>query len=206
LLVDYLHQNEDETQVSAVASIGTRQGILPYQQYLSLNRLHITTTRNHWTRVCLNSSSSSSNSSNSSSSGSGNSFKELQEQLNQQFGEAAWQLQPPVHVGTQIQHCVALASLPNNTDVIVMATGGTDSHVRLFVRMPVVASDMLVAEKQEPDAKQQQQQPSFQLHCQLKGHENWVRGVAFTQVAEDTSSNSGGSQVSLLLATAAQDR
>jgi hypothetical protein len=89
---------------------------------------------------------------------SSSSFKELQEQLNQQFGEAAWQLQPPVHVGTQIQHCVALASLPNNTDVIVMATGGTDSHVRLFVRMPGVASDMLVAEKQEPDAKQQQQQ------------------------------------------------
>jgi hypothetical protein len=64
-----------------------------------------------------------------------------------------------------------------------MATGGTDSNVRLFVRPP--GGD-------------------FQLACQLKGHENWVKDLAFARVLEPRKE--GGMVESLLLASASQDR
>ena len=64
-----------------------------------------------------------------------------------------------------------------------MATGGTDSIIRLFVRAPG---------------------GEFQLACQLKGHENWVKGLAFARVLE--ASRGGEVGESLLLASASQDR
>jgi hypothetical protein len=44
-LGDYLHQIEDETQVSAAASAHVKASY-HHQQHLSPNPLHITTTRN----------------------------------------------------------------------------------------------------------------------------------------------------------------
>jgi hypothetical protein len=44
------------------------------------------------------------------------------------------------------------------------------------------------------------------LQCQLKGHENWVRAVQFARVVEAAPGLPGGQRVSLLLASAAQDR
>lgn len=90
-----------------------------------------------------------------------------------------------------------------------MATGGTDSTVRLFVRGPHDAassssSDGVQQQQQQQGEGQGLQAPGFKLQCQLKGHENWIRGVAFTQVCETGSD--GREHVSLLLATAAQDR
>ena len=59
-----------------------------------------------------------------------------------------------------------------------------------------------------PDAlqQQQQQQQQFVLQCQLRGHENWVRAVQFARVGEAAPGLPGGRRVSLLLASAAQDR
>lgn len=131
----------------------------------------------------------------------------IQPQLEQCFGPAAWQQLLPVPTGPQIQHCVALARLPEDPDWLVMATGGTDSTVRLFVRGPSSSS----SSERAPGQQQQQQNgvlglqdSGFRLQCQLKGHENWIRGVAFAAVRETAAD--GADRVSLLLATAAQDR
>jgi hypothetical protein len=120
------------------------------------------------------------------------------------FGPQAWQLQRPVHVGSQIQHCVALAELPEDPEWLVMATGGTECSIRLFVRGPAAAASEAAAADEA--SSQQQQQQRFVLQCQLKGHENWVRAVQFERVAEAASDLPGGQRVSLLLASAAQDR
>jgi WD40 repeat protein len=105
------------------------------------------------------------------------------------FGSHAWQLQQTVPVGRHIQHCCALAPLPGDPQYIVLATGGTDSLIRLWLRAPG---------------------GQFQLSCQLTGHENWVRGLAFAAVAEEGvgpgEQGDGAAGVSLLLASASQDR
>ncbi|KAF6265071.1 WD40-repeat-containing domain protein [Scenedesmus sp. NREL 46B-D3] len=49
-------------------------------------------------------------------------------------------------------------------------------------------------------------QQQFVLQCQLRGHENWVRAVQFARVGEAAPGLPGGRRVSLLLASAAQDR
>jgi hypothetical protein len=139
-----------------------------------------------------------------SSSSSNAHQQDLAELLQARFGPAAWQLQPPVHVGSQIQHCVALAELPEDPGWLVMATGGTECSIRLFVRGPTAAA---AGDASGADAgSQQQQQQRFVLQCQLKGHENWVRAVQFARVAEAAPGLPGGQRVSLLLASAAQDR
>jgi hypothetical protein len=63
---------------------------------------------------------------------------------------------------------------------LLLASGGTDSAVTLYCRAAG--------------------RPDFELVTRLAGHENWVRGLAFTRVRE------AGGGVSLLLASASQDR
>lgn len=127
------------------------------------------------------------------------------------FGTQAWIQQPPVPVGTRVQHCVALASLPQaGPGWTVMATGGTDSIVRLYVLGPTgdcTAPAAAAAAAAPPTAAayalnaKQLYSAVFQLQCELKGHENWVRSLALTTVQEE-----GNGGTSLLLASAAQDR
>lgn len=138
--------------------------------------------------------------------------------LQARFGSAAWQQQPDVHVGRVIQHCVALATLPGNPGCVLMATGGTDSTIRLFV-CDTSASTASSSSSSHGAASGTAQQahttaaaasspevPTFKLQCQLKGHENWVKGVAFTAVREPAGQSGQQGGVSLLLATAGQDR
>jgi hypothetical protein len=145
-----------------------------------------------------------------SSSSNASQQEQQQQQLQACFGPQAWQLQPPVHVGSQIQHCVALTELPEDPGWLVMATGGTECSIRLFVRGPAAAaaSEAVTADEASPQQQQQQQQQQqrFVLQCHLKGHENWVRAVQFARVAEAAPGLPGGQRVSLLLASAAQDR
>jgi hypothetical protein len=119
---------------------------------------------------------------------------------------------------------VALALLPEDPACVLMATGGTDSTVRLYVREAADSNGSSMAAAGSDPGQQQQQDagsdnndnsssgsagPSFQLQCQLKGHENWVKGVAFQQVQEtpaQPSGQPGAGAVSLLLASAGQDR
>lgn len=136
--------------------------------------------------------------------------------LQARFGSAAWQQQPDVHVGPVIQHCVALATLPGNPGCVLMASGGTDSTIRLFVRDTSTSSSSSSSQAAAPGSIQQTGAPAgavaspgvptFQLHCQLRGHENWVKGVAFTAVHEPAGPSGQPGEVSLLLATAGQDR
>lgn len=118
-----------------------------------------------------------------------------------------------MHVGRQIQHCVALATLPEDPSCVLLASGGTDSTVRLYVRDPDSSSNYNSMAAAADQHLQQQEcagistaGPSFQLQCQLKGHENWVKGVAFQKVRELSAQPGQQGAVSLLLASAGQDR
>lgn len=151
-----------------------------------------------------------------------------EQQLQVRLGAAAWRVQQPVHVGRQIQHCVALATLPEDPHCVLMATGGTDSTVRLYVREGSSCADIApstdstcagtpnghagVLQENLQDSlggkdTMPAQSPCFQLQCQLKGHENWVKGVSFQHVQESAGPHAGQHGcVSLLLASAGQDR
>ncbi|KAG1654228.1 hypothetical protein FOA52_004504, partial [Chlamydomonas sp. UWO 241] len=106
-------------------------------------------------------------------------------------GQAAWDLAQRVATGTHIQQAVALTHIPGDPTTLLLATGGTDKAVHLYVRAPGRDSH-------------------FELACSLAGHENWVRSLAFCHA---TIVNSGGrgadsaaASSQLLLASACQDR
>jgi WD40 repeat protein len=147
------------------------------------------------------------------------------EALQRQFGAGAWQQQAPVAVGTRMQHCVALAALPGDPACVLMATGGTDSIIRLFVSAGSSGSShdgangqCAAAASGQEQAQQQQLLPPFELQCQLRGHDNWIKGLALTCVCEDgpgpagstacqqQQQQQGSGRLSLLLASAGQDR
>jgi WD40 repeat protein len=135
--------------------------------------------------------------------------QEQQQLLQERFGAAAWHRQLPVAVGRQIQHCVALETLTEDPACVLMATGGTDSTVRLYVRDPSSIDSTAVPGQQDgagTDANSSDAACTFTLQCQLKGHENWVKGVAFQKVQEPSAQAGQAGAVSLLLASAGQDR
>lgn len=109
-------------------------------------------------------------------------------------------------MGTQLRHCAALSELPGSPGWLLLATGGTDARVTLYVRAPAAAAAATLGANAgaQPPQQQQQlpQQQGFQLACQLAGHENWVRSLAFAAVA----GGSAGAPPALLLASASQDR
>ncbi|PNH02867.1 hypothetical protein TSOC_011120, partial [Tetrabaena socialis] len=75
----------------------------------------------------------------------------------------------------------------------LLATGGTDRRVALYLRPPGGGG-------------------RFSLACALEGHENWVRGVAFCHVRAEEAAAAGGAAggaeaaPQLLLASVSQDR
>lgn len=93
--------------------------------------------------------------------------------------EGCWQLEQRISYGTKLQHCAALAPLPSDPDTLLLALGGVDGKVRLLLQNKSSGTDF----------------SDFSPACELNGHQNWVRGLAFTQQ---------GSK--LVLASASQDR
>ncbi|GMH35495.1 hypothetical protein BSKO_03363 [Bryopsis sp. KO-2023] len=92
----------------------------------------------------------------------------------------SWRLKQKIPVGFKVQHCVAVGSLPNDPDCLLMALGGTDTRIHLYF------SDS---------------GGDFHPSCQLVGHQDWVRGLQFHHVRQGEP---GGER--LLLASAAGDR
>ena len=103
------------------------------------------------------------------------------EEASEAYGQERWQLQQTISLGTHIQQAVALTHLPSDPSWLLLATGGTDKQVHLYVRPPGAGS-------------------AFAPACRLAGHENWVRGLDFCH----TRGAGGGFE--LLLASASQDR
>lgn len=77
---------------------------------------------------------------------------------------------------------------PSSLARLVLATGGTDTRVHLYVRPP---------------------RGLFQPAIKLTGHENWVRSLAFVHVwapADAAARTAAEGPRQLLLASASQDR
>lgn len=108
---------------------------------------------------------------------------------------SSWSLQQRVSFGTRLQQCSALSTLPMHPSTLVLALGGVDAKVRLFLSSP--------PETRSKEESHQQQQKRNYLHfaqvCELAGHQNWIRGVAF-------KASTQGSISKLLLVSASQDR
>ncbi|GLI63733.1 hypothetical protein VaNZ11_006797 [Volvox africanus] len=107
------------------------------------------------------------------------------------YGQARWQLSQRIHVGTKIQTTAAITQLPLDPEWTLLATGGTDRKVHLYVRPPASAIDSVTTGGGR-----------FTSACVLEGHENWIRGVAFCCVEGPAAA--AGPQ--LLLASVSQDR
>ena len=123
--------------------------------------------------------------------------------------QSSWKLLQRLHFGTRIQHCAALTRLDGNryrgyrrresNDVaskeevndsdILMALGGVDGRIRLLL-LPVHHPRIV-----GHDVKHIEESASFDPICQLDGHQNWIRGLAFTTYKGN-----------VLLASGSQDR
>ena len=110
------------------------------------------------------------------------------------YGQSSWALQQTLHEGSHIQQAVALTHLPMEPSWLILATGGTDKLVRLYLRAP------------GPDTQ-------FVEVCRLPGHDNWVRSLAFCHArvgggsaASSADRREAAPEVELLLASASQDR
>lgn len=83
--------------------------------------------------------------------------------------------------GTNLVHCAALGMLPHPDasadSIVLLALGCVDGLVKLYMDEEGLLS-------------------SFTLACVLSGHQNWIRGVDFVNVADNK----------LMLATGSQDR
>ncbi|GIM15503.1 hypothetical protein Vretimale_18281 [Volvox reticuliferus] len=104
------------------------------------------------------------------------------------YGQSRWRLSQRIHVGTKMQTTAAMAQLPLDPEWTLLATGGTDRKVHLYVRPPAGATGSVTGGG------------CFAPACVLEGHENWIRGVSFCCVEGPAA----GPQ--LLLASVSQDR
>jgi elongator complex protein 2 len=100
-----------------------------------------------------------------------------------------WNLLQRIRYGTKIQHCSAITALPSEPKCLLLALGGVDGKVRLLLSSSPSSS---------PSSAQSNSMGSseFKLMCELAGHQNWVRGLAFTHLKDSK----------MLLASASQDR
>ncbi|KAK9839355.1 hypothetical protein WJX84_011776, partial [Apatococcus fuscideae] len=96
------------------------------------------------------------------------------------YGQPSWQLAQRIDVGFRMQLCATLASVQGCPGWAMLALGGVDGLIRLMVRSPL---------------------GDFQASCELKGHGDWVRSVAFTWAGPDSPQGER-----LLLASASQDK
>ncbi|GAX74942.1 hypothetical protein CEUSTIGMA_g2388.t1 [Chlamydomonas eustigma] len=110
------------------------------------------------------------------------------------FSQDHWCLSQKLHVGNHIQQAAALTHLPSAPSWLILATGGTDKAVHLYIRPPGHDSQ-------------------FSSVCKLQGHDNWVRSLAFCHAKVPGAKHgqevvTGGAEesVELLLASASQDR
>lgn len=81
-----------------------------------------------------------------------------------------------IMTGGVIQLSLAMIELPASNGQILLASGGADCNIRLFI---------------------QSQSFTFSPVCILRGHENWIRDLDFHSIEKDSK---------LLLASASQDR
>ncbi|KAL4524822.1 hypothetical protein Ndes2526A_g06926 [Nannochloris sp. 'desiccata'] len=95
--------------------------------------------------------------------------------------EENWHLAQRLSYDTRLQHCSAITALPSEPNSLLLALGGVDGKVRL-----------LLSSSQESNHNNE-----FKLVCELAGHQNWVRGLAFTHLKDGSNK--------FLLASASQD-
>ncbi|KAL4426818.1 hypothetical protein ABPG77_006604 [Micractinium sp. CCAP 211/92] len=93
------------------------------------------------------------------------------------LGQDGWRLRQRIPLGHRLPGCAALAALPADPGWLLLALGGVDSTVRLLLCPPGEGAQ-------------------FELVCQLAGHQDWVKGLAFAQMDDGK----------LLLASASQDK
>jgi elongator complex protein 2 len=99
---------------------------------------------------------------------------------------SVWNLTQRISYGTKLQHCSTLTALPAEPQSLLLALGGVDGKVRL-----------LLSSSSQDTTSTDSSSNEFKLVCELSGHQNWVRGLAFTYLAKDSK---------ILLASASQDR
>lgn len=75
--------------------------------------------------------------------------------------QGAWRLRQRLMLGHQLQACASLAPLPSDPDWVLLALGGVDAIVRLYLCSPA---------------------GQFEAVCQLAGHQDWIKGLAFAQL------------------------
>jgi len=76
-----------------------------------------------------------------------------------------WKQVQRLQFDTKLQHCGALCTLPSDMTCALLALGGVDGHVRVFVR--------------------DSQSVEFRQVCDMQGHQNWVRGLSFSARGQD---------------------
>ncbi|KAG0608058.1 hypothetical protein M758_8G074700 [Ceratodon purpureus] len=84
-----------------------------------------------------------------------------------------------INVGTKVMVAVTLSALPGSSTSFLMAMGGLDEQVHLYV------GDLT---------------GQFKSVCHLKGHQDWIRALDFSLPAKDESG------LAVFLASSAQDR
>lgn len=136
--------------------------------------------------------------------------RSIEEGLDQE----SWKLMQRMQFGTRMQHCAALVGLENLSEThssslgadsqesitsstnisndVLLALGGVDGLVRLFIWRSCRTS---IESDQKNDSGNKNDLGYFQRICELVGHQNWIRGLDFTHHGEK-----------LLLASASQDR
>lgn len=84
-----------------------------------------------------------------------------------------------ISVGTKVMVAVTLSPLPSSSSSYLIAVGGLDNHVYLYVGCTT---------------------GQFKQVCQLKGHQDWIRALDFSCPVKDESG------LAVFLASSAQDR
>jgi len=99
--------------------------------------------------------------------------------------EENWHLAQRLSDTIKLKHCSAITSLPSEPKSLLLALGGVDGKVRLLLSSPQESNNSINT-------------IDFKLVCELSGHQNWVRGLAFTRLKNSLNK--------ILLASASQDR
>ena len=106
--------------------------------------------------------------------------------------EENWHLAQRLRYDTKLQHCSAITSLPFEPKSLLLALGGVDGKVRLLLSSTSQENNSTTTTTTSRDS-------NFKPICELAGHQNWVRGLAFTRLKADGLNK-------ILLASASQDR
>lgn len=86
-----------------------------------------------------------------------------------------WRLRQRIALGHSLPGCAALAPLPADPGWLLLALGGVDSAVRLFLCPPGEGG-------------------LFEPVCQLAGHQDWIKGLAFAQMDGEPGAGLAGSR------------